>query len=49
MAQENAFVLLGQWAKQAKRNGLSKEKIDEVIKEATSGEYEHLVETLAKN
>lgn len=51
MKQENAFVLLGRWSAKAKRLPFvySKEKIEAVLKEATSGDYKHLVETLKKN
>ena len=43
----NAFFLLGAWRKQARRDGWSSEDIDKVINEATSGDYNHLVATLA--
>lgn len=43
---ENAFVLLGSFSKEARRAGMEKEKINEIIKEATSRDYEHLVKTL---
>lgn len=51
MKQENAFVLLAQWRAKAKRmpTVYSKEKIEKVLKEATSGDYEHLLQVLAKN
>ena len=43
----NAFFLLGAWRKQARRDGWSSEDIDKVINEATSGDYNHLISTLA--
>lgn len=51
MKQENAFVLLAQWRAKAKKMPAvyTKEKIEEVLKEATSGDYEHLVETLRRS
>lgn len=51
MQNENAFILLAQWKQRAKKMPAvySKEKIEQVLKEATSGDYKHLVETLRKN
>ena len=43
----NAFFLVGGWRKQARRDGWSSEDIDKVVDEATSGDYNHLVATLA--
>lgn len=43
---ENSFVLLGQFQKQARRAGMPKAKIDAYIKDATSGDREHLEEVL---
>jgi len=42
----NAFGLMGYFMKQAKRQGWSDVKINEVIKEAESWDYAHLVLTL---
>lgn len=42
----NAFALLGAFRHQAKREGWAVEEIDAVITKATSGDYEHLVNTL---
>lgn len=42
----NAFNLLGAFSNAAKRQGWSKEEIDAVRKEATSGDYNHLLCTL---
>lgn len=43
----NAYDLLGGWADAATKNGWSKEDIDKVIEEATSGDYENLLCVLA--
>ena len=43
---ENSFVLLGQYRKQAKHAGISQARIDEILKDATSGDREHLEEVL---
>lgn len=42
----NAFALLGAFQKQAKREGWEQSEIDEVLEEAKSGDYSHLVSTL---
>jgi hypothetical protein len=42
----NAFSLMGAFQKQARREGWSKEEIDSVITECTSGDYDHLLATL---
>ena len=41
----NAFAVLGACSKAARREGLSKEEIEEFTKEATSGDYDHLLAT----
>ena len=43
---ENSFVMLGQFQKQARRAGMPTEKIQAYIKDATSGDREHLEEVL---
>ena len=40
----NAFVLIGGWRR---REGWSSADIDKVVNEATSGNYDHLIVTLA--
>lgn len=45
----NAYNLLGAFAHAAGKQGWTKEEIDAVDKEATSGNYSHLLKTLAKN
>jgi hypothetical protein len=42
----NAFALMGAFSNQAKREGWTKEEIDSVLNEATSGDYNHLLATL---
>ena len=42
----NAFVLLGRFAKEAKRQGWTEEEIKTVVDKAKSGNYDHLLTTL---
>lgn len=42
----NAFMLLGYFRKQARRAGWSAEDIEEVMKDAQSGDYDHLLQVL---
>jgi len=41
----NAFMVLGQCQRAAKEAGLPEEQISEFFREATSGDYEHLLRT----
>lgn len=41
----NAFIIMGAFSKQAKKEGWTKEEIDEVMKEAKGGDYDHLLQT----
>lgn len=41
----NAFAILGRVMKAMKVAGLPKEVVDEYYKEATSGDYDHLLQT----
>lgn len=43
----NSFSLMGAFSKQARKENWTKEEIDEVLGEARSGDYDHLVATLA--
>jgi len=43
----NAFVLMGVFSKQAKREGWTKDEISEVIDKCKSGDYNNLLSTLA--
>lgn len=45
----NAYSLMGHFSKNARRQGWTKEEVDEVLKECMSGDYDHLVQTLVKN
>jgi hypothetical protein len=45
----NAFSVLGNWSRAARRAGWSKEQIDVVMKEAMSGSYDHLLCTIMDN
>ena len=42
----NAFSLLGYFRREARRADWSNEEIEKVTKEATSGDYDHLLQTL---
>ena len=42
----NAFSLLGAFQRQARKEGWAKPEIDEVMKDATSGDYDHLLYVL---
>jgi hypothetical protein len=42
----NAFALMGEFSKRARKEGWTKEEIDIVLKECMSGDYDHLVSTL---
>lgn len=44
----NAFSVLGNVAKNAKKAGVPKEKIDQFMAEATGGNYDHLLSTCQK-
>ena len=43
----NAFSLLGTFQKQARKDNWTPEEIKEVLDEAKSGDYDHLLFTLA--
>jgi len=45
----NAFVLMGAFQQAARKQGWTKEEIDEVLEECRSGNYDHLVQTLIDN
>ena len=42
----NAYFLLGYAKREARKAGWSNEKIEELIKEATNGDYQHLLSVL---
>lgn len=43
----NAFAIMGAFSSQAKREGWTPEEIAEVLAEAKSGDYNHLLATIA--
>ena len=45
----NAFAILGRCQHAARKAGWSKEQIDAFMKEATSGDYNHLLATVMDN
>lgn len=42
----NAFMIMGVFRRQAKKEGWSQDEIDTVLKEAKSGDYNHLLATI---
>lgn len=42
----NAFAIMGQFQREAKRQGWSQQEIDAVLEEAKSGDYNHLLYTI---
>lgn len=44
----NAFYILGAVSRALRRAGVSSEEIDQFNKEATSGDYDHLLQTAVK-
>lgn len=42
----NAYSIMGNFSKQAKREGWTKEEIDKVLTECQSGDYDHLIITM---
>jgi hypothetical protein len=42
----NAFAIMGHFSKVARREGWSKDEIKEVLDDAMSGDYNHLVYTI---
>ena len=44
----NAYAIMGACSKAARRAGWASEKIEEVIAEMTSGDYNHLLATAMK-
>ncbi|REE80690.1 hypothetical protein BX611_2342 [Lutibacter oceani] len=45
----NAFAIMGVFKRQAKREGWTQEEIDTVLKEAKSGDYDHLLATIVNH
>jgi len=46
MKGDNAYQILADWRKSARISGLTEQQIDATIKEATSGDYEHLCKVI---
>ena len=44
----NSFSILGRVRKAMERSGLSEDQFKEFMKEATSGDYDHLLQTVMK-
>lgn len=42
----NAFALMGEFQKNARRQGWEREEIEKVLDECTSGDYNHLLRVL---
>ena len=42
----NAFSVMGVFSKQARKEGWSKEEINEVLTEAKKSDYDHLLQTI---
>ncbi|WP_396602060.1 hypothetical protein [Algibacter sp. R77976] len=42
----NAFMIMGVFRKQAKKEGWTSEEIEDVMTEAKSGDYNHLLATI---
>lgn len=42
----NAFAIMGAFQRQARREGWTKEEINEVLDKARSGDYNNLVKTI---
>tara|TARA_Y100000310_G_C20232047_1_gene600695 strand:+ start:266 stop:460 length:195 start_codon:yes stop_codon:yes gene_type:complete len=45
----NAFVILGKFSAAAKKQGWTAEEIETVLDEATSEDYNHLLQTIIAN
>ncbi|WP_339611472.1 hypothetical protein [uncultured Planktosalinus sp.] len=42
----NAFMIMGVFGRQVRKEGWSQDEIDTVLKEAKSGDYNHLLATI---
>lgn len=42
----NAFAILGRVQKELRRGGIEPEEIQEFVREATAGDYDHLLHTV---
>lgn len=42
----NAFSIMGRVKRELQRSGVSRQEVDEFLKEAMSGDYDHLLQTV---
>lgn len=42
----NAYAIMGVFSRQARREGWTQDEIDQVLEEAQSGDYDHLLSTI---
>lgn len=45
----NAFAIMGAFQRQARREGWTKDEIEDVMTEAKSGDYDHLLQTFVQH
>lgn len=45
----NAYAIMGAFQRQARKEGWSKEEINEVLDKARSGDYSNLIATIAEH
>jgi len=45
----NAFMIMGVFGRQAKKEGWTKKEVDSVLSEAKSGDYDHLLATITNH
>ena len=45
----NAFVIVGAFSNAAKKHGFDSGEINQVLEEAKSGDYDHLLQTIIKH
>ena len=45
----NAYFIMGAFQRQARKEGWTQEEINEVLEEAKSGDYDHLLQTIMKH
>ena len=44
----NAFAIIGRTTKEMRKAGIPKSEIDAFVQEATSGDYDHLIQTVMR-
>ena len=45
----NAFSIMGEFSRQARKEGWTKEEIDSVLHEAMNGDYNHLLQVIVSH